>query len=265
MNQQICRRNKFAYCKHSDKCRFRHNDEICVDKKCSIYNCEKRHPRICKFQREYGRCKFTTYCRYSHEKNSDIAQNSDKIQEIEKKIINIESKAVINNPVEKNLVKEVQKKMDTFENEIKTLRKALEDKDSFIHMLEKRLDTVEKKFTEEKCVREKEMNKKIKDLEGFIKKQTKKKAEHFSCKTCEFKTTSSQGLKTHVKRKHTKINEVKYPQTCNLCETELDNEKQMNLHLKTHSYRDGEKLKFKCEDCDFWGPNSLTMEVHTVV
>ena len=30
--------------------------------------------------------------------------------------------------------------------------------------------------------------------------------------------------------------------------------------MKTHAYKE---LKFKCEDCEFWGPNSLTMEVHT--
>ena len=66
--------------------------------------------------------------------------------------------------------------------------------------MEKRLVPVEKKFTEEKCLRKKEMNKKIKDLKGFMKKQTKKNAEPFSCKACEFKATSCQGLKTHVKK-----------------------------------------------------------------
>ena len=36
----------------------------------------------------------------------------------------------------------------------------------------------------------------------------------------------------------------------------------MKLHLKTHSYKNGDDLNFKCEDCDFWGQNGLTMEVH---
>ena len=54
------------------------------------------------------------------------------------------------------MVKVVEKKIDSFDNEIKTIRKAVEDKDSLIFKLEKRLDTVEKKFTEEKCLREKE-------------------------------------------------------------------------------------------------------------
>ena len=33
----------------------------------------------------------------------------------------------------------------------------------------------------------------------------------------------------------------------------------MKIHLKTHSFK---KLNFKCEDCDFFGPNETTMEVH---
>ena len=38
----------------------------------------------------------------------------------------------------------------------------------------------------------------------------------------------------------------------------------MNLHLKMYSYRDEDELKFKCEDCEFWGPNNLTMEKPTL-
>ena len=49
------------------------------------------------------------------------------------------------------------------------------------------------------------MDKKMKYHDGLIKKHLKKKAEHFSCTACDFKTTSSQGLKTHTKRKHTQL------------------------------------------------------------
>ena len=258
MTQQICRRNKFGYCQYGDKCRFRHNDKVCVDKICKIVNCENRHPRSCKFQREYGRCKFTTYCKYNHDKNKDIAENSDKIEEIEKKLNEIEIIAKMNTPVER----EVEKKMDNFEKQIKTMQKALEEKDSSISELKKRLEHFEKKITNEKNAKDKVIDKKIKDLEELIKKQSKKKGEQFSCTSCEFKTTSSQGLKTHIKRKHTKLNEEIYPKNCELCETEIANNRAMHLHLKTHSYRDGDELKFKCEDCEFWGPNNLTMEVH---
>ena len=144
------------------------------------------------------------------------------------------------------------------------MRKALEEKDSNIIKLEKKLEKIEKKLTDDKFANEKEKNNKIKDLEDLVKKQTKMKVEPLSCTACEFTTTSKQGLKTHIKRKHTKLNKVKYPITCELCEQILDDEKEMNLHLKTHSYRDVEELKYKSEDCDFWGPNNLKMEKFTL-
>ena len=43
MKEQICRYNKFGYCKYGDKCHFRHINEKCVIKDCKIQDCEKRH------------------------------------------------------------------------------------------------------------------------------------------------------------------------------------------------------------------------------
>ena len=71
---------------------------------------------------------------------------------------------------------------------------------------------------------------------------------------------TKQGLKTHVKRKHTEITSEKYPKTCELCDVNVNDEKELKLHMKTHSYRES---NFQCKDCDFWGPNEYTMEVHT--
>ena len=36
----------------------------------------------------------------------------------------------------------------------------------------------------------------------------------------------------------------------------------MKLHLKCHSYKEPAELQFKCQDCEYWGSNELTMEVH---
>ena len=92
---------------YGETCRYRHIEEICCDQKCSVFNCEKRHPKICNFNREFGRCKFTTYCKYSHNKQTDVAENSDKIKEIEKKLITIETIAKQKTPVENNALIEV--------------------------------------------------------------------------------------------------------------------------------------------------------------
>ena len=36
----------------------------------------------------------------------------------------------------------------------------------------------------------------------------------------------------------------------------------MDLNLKRHLYKLPEELKYKCEDCDYWVPSFLTMQVH---
>ena len=257
MKEQICRYNKFGYCKYGDKCHFRHINEKCVTKDCNISDCEKRHPKICIFIRRFGRCKFTTYCSYDHEKPKE---NDEKISELEKKVENLEKFIEKIEPSDKNLAKIVDNKVEALEVLITMLRKTLEEKDEQVSALVKKFDYLENKFNDEQAVKNKEFVKKMKNLENMIKKNTKSTVEQLNCSECEFTTTSKQGLKTHIKRKHTKLNSEKYPKKCDLCEMELDDHKEMNLHLKTHSYRE---LKFKCEDCSFWGPNSLTMEVHT--
>ena len=55
----VCRYAKFGFCKHGEKCRNIHFQEICEKESCdNILNCHKRHPAMCKYFTEYGRCKF---------------------------------------------------------------------------------------------------------------------------------------------------------------------------------------------------------------
>ena len=86
--------------------------------------------------------------------------------------------------------------------------------------------------------------------------------ELINCEYCDFKTTSKQGLKTHVKRKHTNYSKEIFPRKCDLCESELKSNSDLTDHMKTHSYKCSSELNYKCEECEFWGPNEITMEVH---
>ena len=40
------------------------------------------------------------------------------------------------------------------------------------------------------------------------------------------------------------------------------NKDKIEQHLMSHSYKSSLNLNYKCDECDFWGPNTLTMEVH---
>ena len=37
---------------------------------------------------------------------------------------------------------------------------------------------------------------------------------------------------------------------------------KIEKHILSHAYRGEDELKFKCVECEFWGPNTLTLEVH---
>ena len=86
MSQKGCKKNKFGYCSYGDTCRFRHINEVCSDTNCSVFSCELRHPRMCNFFKEFGRCKFTTYCKYDHTKQISIKTNNEKLRKLEKDI-----------------------------------------------------------------------------------------------------------------------------------------------------------------------------------
>ena len=80
---------------------------MCATKDCNVFSCEKRHPRQCIYQRDFGRCKFTTSCKYDHRKPRDILENSNKIIDIQKKLDNFV-----------DLGKHVERKMETFDNTV---------------------------------------------------------------------------------------------------------------------------------------------------
>ena len=41
---------------------------------------------ICYYQRSYGSCKFTTFCKYSHEKEKNECENNENIHDLRKKL-----------------------------------------------------------------------------------------------------------------------------------------------------------------------------------
>ena len=76
-------------------------------------------------------------------------------------------------------------------------------------------------------------------------------------------------MKVHIKRKHTSYIAENLPDKYDICDEKfkyLDDKpwgkESIDEHRLSHSYTSGSELKFKCEECNFWGPNRLTMEMH---
>ena len=202
---------------------------VCVAKNCSVYNCENRHPKTCTFQRDHGRCKYTTFCKYDHKKPKDVLENTDKIAELEAKVKEMEKdngKTKVSNT---DIEIQVEKKVDALERQVKHLRKALEGKDFVILNLDKRLKVMENNFEEATLL--------IKDLETKMELVAKITEQlYFKCSECDFSTISEQGLKTHKKRKHKHKSDemLTYPKQCDLCEKDLKDKNDIKVHMKKH-------------------------------
>ena len=42
--QNVCRYNKFGYCKYNQQCKLKHEKEICESNTCKVSQCKKIHP-----------------------------------------------------------------------------------------------------------------------------------------------------------------------------------------------------------------------------
>ena len=135
MSKMICLYYKFGYCKYNDKCKKEHVEALCENDSCLIFNCDKRHPKCCNFQREFGRCKYLTYCKYDHRKPRHIREVNKSLEEMRKTIDNYIKKT--KEPVSDTIAKHVEKKIETFENQMQALKKVIEEKDAKIIQLEK--------------------------------------------------------------------------------------------------------------------------------
>ena len=86
--ETICSYFEFGYCKHGNFCRKRHINEKCEIKGCDGNQCNKRHPQVCKYFREYSRCKFGQYCAFDHVIRTDPVLK--ELEEVKNKLIEIE-------------------------------------------------------------------------------------------------------------------------------------------------------------------------------
>ena len=144
----ICNFFKYGYCKFKMSCKNKHVTTVCDDEKCKPKECEKRHPRLCKYVAKYGSCKLGSICAYSHENHERKNEN----QRLEKKL--------------DELIVMVTKKDDMIvmcENKIEDLMQKNREKDAII----------------EKLVRD------VKDLETMVKNEIISKEGNSSSKKKE--------------------------------------------------------------------------------
>ena len=129
----LCLFNKYGYCKYKETCRKHHVNEKCENVSFEVAMCRLRHPKFCKFYKNYGYCKFSP-CAFNH-KEETFVRESQKM-ETEMKALSDKMVALETIISEKNTqIQELSNKMSCLENKIKDSKdndKLSSDKDDSI-------------------------------------------------------------------------------------------------------------------------------------
>ena len=187
INQNVCRHNKYGFCKFGNTCRTRHVEEICETTDCETNLCERRHPRICKFFSEFGRCKFGVFCRFKHESSTEKVRNDQEIQAL------------------KELLKLKDEQIAAIAKKIDTIVDFLKNKDTF----EEGACEIEQKIDLHELDDDPEYNEKVayiseneNDLEIYDKtfehEQNSSEGSEIDCLFCEIKATTEIRMIAHM-------------------------------------------------------------------
>ena len=235
-----------------------HNSQICDNTSCEIRNCNLRHPKICKFYRDYRRCKFGEWCYFLHKENVNIDRKiiddlnndlNEKHNDIERQIRVVDEKIALMEKQEMESIMKLENifnaKIETLENTIKTLKSCLAEKDEYILSFEKRLDSLENRNID---VQKKADSEKIK----IVGK------DEIKCSVCDFTTSSKHGLKIHTQRMHTE----QFSKTCSLCDKTFKSKHKFRNHKFEHTKWVRKDNSYSCKECQFVGYNMYSHEVH---
>ena len=111
-----------------------------------------------------------------------------------------------------------KKKVNNLENKITTILRAIEKKDTQISALETQIQDMENT-----------VNKLQEESNQHLETSIRLTEDTINCQQCNFTTMSKQGLKTHIKRKHTILDTEAFPKICDFCDRKFDNINQMKF------------------------------------
>ena len=281
--QNVCSFNKYGFCKFQERCRKHHEKNLCERVTCVVKECILRHPKFCKFLRDYGYCIFGQWCYFSHKltimnynaDNTEIKELKDKLEHVNNKIQKFEDKIMektkeieileqkCNGKPLDDIMMKMDMKTEIFEEKLNSMKMCVIDKDEQIVNLEAKVKSMESKFEDIAIIQsnfKKAIDENIQKIKELMEKEKSEHDKTFKCDKCNFSTNSRSGLKIHEKKKHTIVSNNKtYPKKCDLCEKMLNSESEMRKHVASHSYTNS---KFKCDECEFLGGNDATMQVH---
>ena len=137
----VCIYRKYGHCKYLETCKFRHIEKICDEEACEIENCHSRHPRDCRFFRDYRKCKFGDYCSYNHQnfnaKLDDSVQNElenvkEDLKTMKAKVNELENEVKEKDRHVKEIHESLENLLETRETDAKSIREQILEATEFI-------------------------------------------------------------------------------------------------------------------------------------
>ena len=201
-SDNVCQHFKYGFCKYQEKCRQKHTSEICLKKDCEIDKCSQRHPRVCKYYREYKRCKFGSFCAYRHEdskENVDKA-STEKTIEMEKKISCLSELLDLKSEEVRNL----ELKLNTFEKLLKQTEVQMEKFNTWKDIIDQLSGRVQEVETNNYILIHA-----VDDVEKAAKVIESKfeaiSVLNFACNSCDEVFQSDSELQNHKRNSHGRV------------------------------------------------------------
>ena len=206
-HNNVCSFNKYGFCKYEERCRKHHEKNICENAKCVVKECALRHPKNCKFLRDYG------YCNTGHD---EITELKAKLDEVNSRLVSCEksifeksnqietlekmlSENVKNEHLEK-IMEKIDTKVEGFEVRMNTMNKCVANKDELIVYLEARVKDLESKIEKTNKLEER-----VVKVERSIYVLEKTKLGIEFCDFCEEEFQNIKDKNYHVRYTHTFI------------------------------------------------------------
>ena len=196
-----CYHNNRGYCSFGDKCRYKHNKEICSKTICREPSCSKRHPVICKYRDQCRFFKMNT-CAFKHTKIAKKVENEDQENNMEMYKFEIE-----------NLKHEITALKDDIKIKERELLERREETAHLNKMIESQAEKDMKTENDNLKMIIETLEKENKTLKIQLRKQDQtNKSEiepetlnlnKFSCEKCCLNYSSMEKLKRHRSEMHT--------------------------------------------------------------
>ena len=260
----VCKHFQTGFCKFAEKCKRRHEKEICQVTHCSSKTCKKRHPKICKFFTLNQFCKFGDLCCYKHSTAEShniphlFTALQTKVDEMEQLIKSLQNEIL----VLKNTNKcEVCDYVATSSTNLKTHISKKHKHDSQIAPMEKERNTHNDDSLNVSLPSEV-----MKEINDSALEEIEDDATKCDWCYCTYVASSSNDMAEHIQMAHTITSTFVFPPSseevlcpCDDCGEEFFLDQTFAMHVySTH------KLGFRCDHCSEYIPGceELMEEIH---